>query len=139
MQTASFNLARDFDSMTKTVDEGFRTFLGKLTPSSGYSEAAKNHRTSIEACLKSNFDLLRFFRTGSYGNGTSIQGYSDVDYFASIPKSKLYIKSDTTLQQVRKALDDRFPNTGVTINTPAVLVPLEKMLLSQQRLFLRII
>ena len=37
--------------MAKTVDEGFRTFLGRLTPSGGYSDAAKNHRASIEACL----------------------------------------------------------------------------------------
>jgi len=112
--------------MTKTVDEGFRTFLGRLTPSGGYSEAAKSHRASIEACLKDNFDLIRFFRTGSFGNGTSIQGYSDVDYFASIPGSKLYSKSDYSLQQVRDALDNRFPKTGVTIDTPAVCVPFGK-------------
>ncbi len=112
--------------MTKTVDEGFRTFLGKLTPSGSYSDAAKSHRASIEACLKSDFDLLRFFRSGSFGNGTSIQGYSDVDYFASIPGSKLYTSSDYTLSKVRGDLDDRFPNTGVTVDTPAVLVPFGK-------------
>jgi len=109
--------------MTKTVDEGFRTFLRRLTPSSSFSEAAKNHRASIEARLKQDFDLVRFFRTGSYGNGTSIQGYSDVDYFASIPRKKLKQNSDYTLRQVRDALDARFLNSGVTIDTPAVLVP----------------
>src|SRR5258708_15318562 len=109
--------------MTKTVDEGFRTFLGRLTPSSSFSEAAKNHRASIEARLKQDFDLVRFFRTGSYGNGTSMQDYSDVDYFASIPRKKLKQNSDYTLRQVRDALDARFPNSGVTIDTPAVLVP----------------
>lgn len=112
--------------MTKTIDEGFRTFLGRLTPSDSYSEAAKNHRASIEARLKQDFDLLRFFRTGSYGNGTSIQGYSDVDYFASIPRKKLNSNSDYTLRLVRDALDNRFPNTGVKVDTPAVLVPFGK-------------
>jgi len=112
--------------MAKTVDEGFRKLLGWLTPSGGYSDAAKSHRASIKACLESNFDLVRFFRTGSFGNGTSIQGYSDVDYFASIPRKKLKQNSDNTLWQVRDALDDRFPNTSVRIDTPAVLVPFGK-------------
>lgn len=71
--------------MPRTVDEGFRDFLTRLTPSSTESDAAKAHRASIEARLKNDFGLLRFFRTGSFGNGTSISGYSDVDYLASLP------------------------------------------------------
>lgn len=109
--------------MAKTVKEGFRIFHGRLTPTGGESEAAKSHRASIEACLKKNFEITRFFRTGSFGSGTSIRGYSDVDYFASIPTKNLKQNSDATLQAVRDALDVRFPNTGVTIRTPAVLVP----------------
>ena len=71
--------------MPRTVDEGFRDFLQKLTPSNTESVAAKNHRASIKQCIESNFGLKRFWRTGSFGNGTSISGYSDVDYMASIP------------------------------------------------------
>ena len=109
--------------MPRTVDEGFRDFLTKLTPTGYESEAAKNHRASIEACLKTNFNLQRFFRTGSFGNGTSIAGYSDVDYFASIPADKLGDNSTTALSKVRDALNKRFPNTGVRVNCPAVKVP----------------
>lgn len=109
--------------MPRTIDEGFRDFLSRLTPTGTESQAAQNHRASIEQCLKINFDLLRFFRTGSFGNGTSISGYSDVDYFASIPTKKLKENSTSTLRQVRNALDKRFPNTGVRVNSPAVLVP----------------
>ena len=72
--------------MPRTVDEGFRDFLKKLTPSSYESDAARRHRASIEQCIKSNFGLRRFWRTGSFGNGTSVSGYSDVDYMASIPR-----------------------------------------------------
>jgi len=93
--------------MGKTVDEGFRIFHGTLTPTLGESQVAKNHRASIEACLKSNFEMNRFFRTGSFGNGTSIRDYSDVDYFACIPTENLKQNSFTTLQVVRKALIDR--------------------------------
>lgn len=83
----------------------------------------QSHRASIEACLKANFGLLRFFRTGSFGNGTSVSGYSDVDYLASIPRDKLKNDSDSTLRELKVVLDARFPNTGVYIDAPAVVVP----------------
>jgi len=109
--------------VAKTVEEGLRTFHGWLTPTGGDTQAAKSHRASIEACLKSNFELTRFFRTGSFGNGTCICDYSDVDYFASIPTTNLKRNSDTTLRQVRDALATRFPKTDVHIDIPAVVVP----------------
>jgi len=106
----------------KTVDEGFREYHGTLTPTRGESQAAKSHRASIEACLKSNFEMNRFFRTGSFGNGTSIRSHSDVDYFACIPAENLKQNSFTTLQEVQKALIDRFYNIDISITTPAVKV-----------------
>src|SRR6266508_4336815 len=109
--------------MAKTLDEAFRVFHSWLTPTAGETAAAKRHRASIEACLKSNFEITRFFRTGSFGNGTSIRGRSDVDYFASIPNRYLTQNCDSTLKKVWRALDDRFPDTGIGIRTPAVWVP----------------
>lgn len=109
--------------MTKTVDEGFRYLLSTLTPTDFESEAAKNHRASIKACLESNFDLISFFRSGSFGNGTSISGYSDVDYFAWISYKEIPSDSASFLSSVRSALDTRFPRTGVRISCPSVKVP----------------
>src|SRR5690348_133237 len=109
--------------MAKTVDEGFREFLKRLTPTGGESEAAKSHRASIEARLKKDFGLLRFFRIGSYGNGTSISGYSDVDYLASLGTSTLTEDSTYSLGKVRDSLADRFPSTNVRVSCPAVVVP----------------
>lgn len=109
--------------MPRTIDEGFRDFLQKLTPSSYESEAAKRHRASIEQCIRANFGLLRFWRTGSFGNGTSISGYSDVDYMASIPTKNLHGNSSTSLSKIRAALDKRFPKTEVRTSCPAVVVP----------------
>ena len=108
---------------TRTVDQGFRDFLQTLTPTTRESEAAKNHRASIEECLKSNFNMAQFFRTGSFGNGTSISGYSDVDYFAKIPTCKLKENSTSTLGEIRNALKKRFPNTVVRVSCPAVVIP----------------
>jgi SMODS domain-containing protein len=110
-------------AMPRTIDEGFHDFLTKLTPSAPESDAAKSHRASVEACLKAKLGLKRFFRTGSFGNGTSISGYSDVDYFAHIPRENLKQNSGTTLRSVRDVLDERFPNTGVRVSCPAVKVP----------------
>ena len=108
---------------TRTVDQGFRYFLQTLTPTVGESNAAKYHRTSIEACLRNNFNITRFFRTGALGNGTSISGYSDVDYFAEIPLRNLHRVSTYTLVQVRHILNRRFPKTRVRVSCPAILIP----------------
>lgn len=109
--------------MPRSIEEGFDDFLAKLKATAPESEAARRHRASIEACLKSNFGLKRFVRIGSFGNGTSISGYSDVDYLASIPTSQLKQSSSSSLIRVRNALDARFPRTGVRVNNPAVAVP----------------
>lgn len=71
--------------MGKTVDQGFREFHGMLTPTREQSQSTKRHRTSIETCLINSFEMTRFVPTGSFGNGTSIRGYSDIDYFACLP------------------------------------------------------
>lgn len=109
--------------MPRTIEEGFRDFYTKLTPSTSESDAAKKHRASIEACLQNNFGLKRFVRIGSFGNGTSISGYSDVDYLANLPTDQLTSNSTYSLQKVRDALLSRFPNTGVRVDCPAVVCP----------------
>ncbi|MEI6051407.1 MAG: hypothetical protein WCQ44_01780 [Opitutaceae bacterium] len=110
--------------MPRTIDEGFRDFLTKLTPSEYETEAAKSHRYSIETRLKLDFESVkRFTRIGSFGNGTSISGYSDVDYLACLPTEKLSQSSNYSLQKVRDSLDARFPNTGVRVSCPAVVCP----------------
>ena len=109
--------------MPRTIEEGFRDFHARLTPTTSETEGAKRHRASIEQCLISNFDCKRFVRIGSFGNGTSISGYSDVDYLAELPTKQLTQNSASTLTKVRTALDVRFPNTGVAVRCPAVMAP----------------
>ena len=109
--------------MPRSIEQGFSDFLNKLKATVTENAAAKNHRTSIEACLKNNFGLNRFTRIGSFGNGTNISGYSDVDYLACIPTNQLTQTSTASLVKVKNALVTRFPNTGVAINCPAVAVP----------------
>lgn len=109
--------------MPRTLDEGFRGLLSKLTPSEVESANAQSHRTSIEQCLRNNYTVKRFFRTGSFGNGTSVYSYSDVDYFVSIATADLSNDSDYVLQKMRGILGNRFPFTNVSVRCPAVRVP----------------
>ena len=109
--------------MPRTINEGFGDFLTKLTPIATETSAAQSHRSSIKACIESNFGLNRFVRIGSFGNGTSISGYSDIDYLASIPTKGLKEKSSLSLRNICDALDTRFPSTGVRVSCPAVVVP----------------
>ncbi len=109
--------------MPRDITQGFDDFHGKIKTSAVETEAAKSHRSSIEACLKSNFGLTRFTRIGSFGNGTNVSGYSDVDYLACLPTTSLKQSSTLSLSIVRGALDKRFPNTGIKVSTPAVACP----------------
>lgn len=109
--------------MPRTIEQGFDDFLISIKATKVETTLAKSHRASIEACLKSNFGLNRFTRIGSFGNGTNVSGYSDVDYLACIPTSQLTMTSTASLIKVKNALAKRFPNTGVAINSPAILVP----------------
>lgn len=84
---------------------------------------AMSHRTSIEQCLNTNYGVIRMFRIGSFGHGTSISGFSDVDYLVSIRSMPSSSSSDYVLQRIRSVLDARFPNTAVRVNCPAVAVP----------------
>lgn len=113
-------------SMPRTIEQGFADFHHKIKASAAEVSATVSHRSSIKACLESKFGLKRFTRIGSFGNGTNVSGYSDVDYLACVPTESLKQSSAYTLSLVRDALDARFPNTGINVNTPAVACPFGK-------------
>ena len=98
--------------MSKTINQGFNILHSRLTPNLTESDAVKAHRKSIQECLKSNFQMTSFFKTGSNGNGTSIRGKSDTDYFARIPTHNLKENSAVSLRDIKEVLDKRFPSTG---------------------------
>lgn len=109
--------------MAKSVDEAFQLLLSRLTPRDGESGSAASHRTSILQCLQSNFAVRRFFRTGSFGYGTSVSGYSDVDYFAVVPAERLDNDSNSALNTVAASLRSRFPFSNVSVSSPAIVIP----------------
>lgn len=110
--------------MSKTLEQGFNTFIGWLAPSPSEHEKAKKHKDSVKSCLVNNFKSYDFFETGSFGNGTGVRHYSDTDYFGVCPSKELWENSGYTLRKVREALKGTFWQTeGIEVKTPAVKIP----------------
>ncbi|WP_062464208.1 nucleotidyltransferase domain-containing protein [Demequina soli] len=107
--------------MAKTVPEAFATYLGWITPTDAARAKASAHRASIEAKLKSTFGVWRMYESGSWRHGTGVGGHSDVDYFISLRTDKPAYGS-TVLGQVRAAMQERFPQTHVHVQRPAVVL-----------------
>lgn len=81
------------------------------------------HRASIKQKLESHYGTFGFFRSGSFGNGTSVSGHSDVDYFAVIDPRRLETNSSQVLARMAALLRERFPMTGVRVDEPGVRLP----------------
>lgn len=109
--------------MPRSIEQGFSDFLTNIKATAAEAAATVSHRASIKACLESNFGLKRFTRIGSFGNGTNISGYSDVDYLACLPTNSLKRSSDYSLRMVKDVLATRFPNTGIMVRCPTVVCP----------------
>lgn len=109
--------------MPRDIKQGFDSFHSKIKTSAVETAVAKSHRASIESCLKNSFGLNRFTRIGSFGNGTNISGYSDVDYLACLPTNVLTKTSTASLTKVKNVLNVRFKSTNIKISAPAVVCP----------------
>jgi len=110
--------------MAKTVDAAFDILVERLKHSETETAGAAANRKSIERRLEKDFDLTRMFRSGSFGHGTSLNRFSDYDYFAVIPAGKLPDNSANALRKMRLSLLGRFPSTNIVVRSPAVVVPL---------------
>ncbi len=108
--------------MATTIEEAFREFADILTTPSGETSAAAGHRASIKQCLEDQFGMTHFFQSGSFGFGTNIPGYSDVDRFAVIPASNIRPNSTAVLRQVAMALRHRFRSTRIALDAPAIRI-----------------
>jgi hypothetical protein len=109
--------------VAKTVAEAFEVLLSRIPPSEAVTETARRHRQSIEDCLRANCNVQKFMPVGSFGHGTNIPRFSDIDFFLVTPEDELSTNSPTALRQVKTVLARRFWATDVRVSSPAVLVP----------------
>ena len=60
---------------------------------------------------------------GSRGHGTHVAGFSAVDGFAVMPKSRLFESSGKSLAHIGNVLVADFPNAFVTEGRPVLAIP----------------
>lgn len=110
-----------------TIVDRFRRLIARATPTGAEREAIARHRESVEACLESALDLIRIRLIGSVRRGTEVRGSSDLDLLVVLSRSSVqrggaWLTSTTVLNRVRRALEDRFPNTEIGRDGQAVVV-----------------
>ncbi len=108
--------------MAKTVAEGFEALLSRIPPTETITEKARRHRESIEACLRGHFAVKQIMTVGSFGHGTNIPRFSDIDLFVVMPEEELSSDSARALRAVKTVLAKRFWATSVRVSSPSVLV-----------------
>ncbi len=109
------------------VAEVFKEHLESLVPDSDELDELDSHARSIKARLSDAFDLKKFELVGSHARGSAISCDSDGDYFAVFSRDEVrwgegMVASKTFLGRVRRELEERFTNTYVRKDGPAVVV-----------------
>jgi hypothetical protein len=86
-----------------TVSEAFRQYLSAKTPGQHERAKAGRYRDRIGDVLAEKLQLIEFFDSGSFTNGTGISYRSDVDYVARLAYDTKPSTSTTALNRVRDA------------------------------------
>jgi predicted nucleotidyltransferase len=108
--------------MPTEIAAAFEEFAARLHTLPTETAAQAGHRISIEACLKSTLGMKSMFMSGSFGRGTNIPKYSDVDRFAVLSPDLWESSSRVTLVKVLRTLNQRFRTTSVRIDAPGVRI-----------------
>jgi hypothetical protein len=104
-----------------TINQHFVNLLSTLTPTTAEKTGYASHRTSIEAKLESSFNVTFTMETGSFRSGTGVRYHTDLDILASIPSAHQRDNSYNMLLAIKKALQERYGESGIYIRTPSVV------------------
>ncbi|MBW8859329.1 MAG: hypothetical protein JF570_06220, partial [Caulobacter sp.] len=109
--------------MATTIAAAFNQFAAWQRTTPAETDAARRHRSSLYRRLVNEFAVKTFFRTGSFGAGTNVPKYSDVDYFAAIPELTFNHNSAKVLAIVAANLRQRFSRTNIRVDSPGISIP----------------
>src|SRR6266404_138773 len=109
------------------ISESFAELIRRFQPLQTEVDAARQHRETIKTRLEADFDLYSCRPIGSSARGTSIRGFSDTDLLSAFRKSSftrggVIVSSDTALDNVRRALLERYPNSSLYRDGIAIAV-----------------
>lgn len=110
-----------------TISESFQELIRRIQPLDSEFQAARQHLATIETRLETVFQVSNCRTIGSFARSTSIRGFSDTDLIAVFRKSEFtwggsLINSDTALDNVRKALLDRYPYSDIRRDGIAIAI-----------------
>ncbi|HMJ91130.1 MAG TPA: hypothetical protein VK530_15005 [Candidatus Acidoferrum sp.] len=110
-----------------TISDSFGILIERIQPLESESEAARQHFATIRTRLETVFKVSDCKRIGSFARGTSIKGFSDTDLLATFRKSEFtwggtLINSDTALDNVRRALIERYPFSDIRKDGIAIAI-----------------
>lgn len=105
--------------MSATAASMMESLIRAMTPGEEARIAAARHRKRIEDWLKKDLQIVRMRETGSWHHGTALDGFSDVDYFVTMPGSRP-AASSTALETLRSALSRGISSALATVDRPAV-------------------
>lgn len=107
--------------------DSFHTIIERIAPSLAQRDRIATHRDTIAARLRDQFSFYKLITIGSYERGTDIAGESDVDLFAVFRRDEItwggsLKSSNTVLDNVRRALEGRYPGTTIYRDVHAIVV-----------------
>jgi hypothetical protein len=100
----------------------FEAFAQRLATPSEASIRAQAHFEAVRDCLAAELGLHGLTASGSFGHGTDVRGFSDVDYMAELPPERLSTDSDDCLSVVTDVLRAGLSPVEVWPDPPAVSV-----------------
>ena len=93
-----------------------------MIPTEVERQKAATNKQMILSRLYSDFGVTELVASGSYGHGTNIRDFSDIDYFAVTPVANLYDDSSTNLSQFKASLQKTFAHSMIGVRDPAVSI-----------------
>ena len=114
------------------VSDALKSLLNRIQPTGGEVQAAGRHFETIRTRLETVFTVKKFFAAGSFSRETFIRGRSDVDVFAQVTLDEIRWGNErkssfTVLDNFRKQLEARLPNTRVGRDVHAIVVEFSDM------------
>lgn len=106
--------------MTELATVWLRDLDSVWTPPENQFSGARGHQAAIQTKLDADLGVLGMFEIGSVRHGTGVRQYSSADYLVSLKGAKP-ASPWTALDNVKDALQTRFPGSTMMIRRPKVV------------------
>jgi hypothetical protein len=111
-----------------TISEAFSEYLKKKTPKQWEREEVSQYRSRIYEVLDAEYNVLSFYQSGSFSNGTGISQRSDVDYFAWIPLARKTVRPASFLSSMKEVLKkELWEAVNVWVSRPTVSIDFRRL------------